>query len=68
MLAVERLEQAVTDDEIMQATPKLDEQHVDSLSVELLVESLEHVGRRHVDIGDRLALDDDPTDIRSPDQ
>ena len=61
---VERLEQAVADDEIVQAAPKLDEQHVDALRVELLVESLEHVGGRHVDIGHRLALDDDPADVR----
>ena len=68
MLVVERLEQAVANDEIVQSTPKLDEQHVDALPVELLVESLEHVGGRHVDIGDRLALDDDPADVRAPDQ
>ena len=28
--------------------------------VELEVETLEHVGRRHVDVGDRLALQHDP--------
>ena len=61
---VECLEQAVPDDEIVEAAPKLDEQHVDALCIQLLVESLEHVGGRHVDVGHRLALDDDPADIR----
>ena len=33
---------------------------MDSLAVELLVELFEHLARGHVDIGDRLALHDDP--------
>ena len=61
---VERLEEAVTHDEIVQAAPELDEEHVHAVRIELLVESLEHVGGGHVDVGHRLALDDDPADVR----
>ena len=40
--------------------PHLGERHVDARRVQLLVELGEHLGRGHVDVGDRLALDHDP--------
>ncbi len=61
VIAVERLEQPVALDELLQPGPQLDERHVRTLRVQLLVELLEHPGRGDVDIGDGLALHDDPS-------
>ena len=60
VVAVERLEQPVALHEILQPAAQLDECHVHAFGVQLLVELFEHAGRGHVDVGDRLALHDDP--------
>ena len=60
MVAVERGEQAVPEDEVLQSVAQLDEGEVHALGVQLAVELLEHVGRADVDVGDRLALQHDP--------
>ena len=59
-VTIERLEEAVATDEILESGPHLSESHMDARGVELTVELLEHSRCRHIDIGHRLALDDDP--------
>ena len=60
VVAVERCEQPVVVHEVLQPVAQLDECDVDALLVQLDVELFEHVGRGDVDVGDRLALQDDP--------
>ncbi len=60
MVAVERCEQPVVVDEVLEPAAQLDECEVDALLVQLDVELFQHVGRGDVDVGDRLALQDDP--------
>ena len=60
MVAVERLEQAVPQREVVQAVAQLDERQPDAPCVQLDVEGLEHLGCGDVHVGDRLALQDDP--------
>ena len=48
MVAVERLEEAVAEDEVLQAPAHLGERHVDAGRVQLVVELLEDHLRNHV--------------------
>ena len=59
-VTIERLEQTVATNQILEPGAHLHERHVDARGVELTVELLEHLGGRHVDVGHRLALDDHP--------
>ena len=65
---VECFEQAVTRHEVVEAAAQLYEHDVRAAVVELVVETLEHVGCGHVDVGDCLALDNDPTGTGGDDQ
>ncbi len=65
MSPVECFEEAVTRHEVVEAAAQLHEHDVDAAVVELVVEPLEHVGRGDIDVGDRLALDNDPIGHRS---
>src|SRR3954453_6653231 len=60
VVAVERLEQPVPLHEVLEPAAHLDEGEMDAAGVQLIVELLEDLGRRDVDVGDRLALEDDP--------
>ena len=60
---VERLQEPVARQELVQAAAQLHEHQVDAVLVELAVETLEHVGCSDVDVGDGFALDDDPVRI-----
>ena len=60
---VERVHEAVPQRHVLEAAAHLDERHVDALGVELLVEVLQHLGRGDVDVGDRLALEHDPSAV-----
>jgi hypothetical protein len=56
VLAIESLQQAVTQREVLETAAHLRERQVGSRGVELVVELLEHLGGGDVDIGDGLAL------------
>ena len=60
--------QPVVVHEVPQAAAQLDEGEVHALGVELVVEPLQHPCRGHVDVGDRLALQDHPRRPALPDQ
>src|SRR5215203_5510338 len=60
VVTVERGEQAVPEDEVLQPVAQLDEGQVHSLCVQFAVELLQHVGGADVDVGDRLALQHHP--------
>ena len=60
MFAIERLQQAVAQREVLEAAAHLRERQVGPGGVELVVELLEHLGGGDVDVGDGLALQDHP--------
>ena len=60
VLAIESLQQAVAQREVLEAAAHLRERQVGPGGVELVVELLEHLGGGDVDIGDGLALQDHP--------
>ena len=49
--------------QLFEAIAQLDEGEVYGRCIQLAVELLEHLGRGHVDVGDRLALQDDPVGL-----
>src|ERR1700733_1910454 len=59
-VTIEGLEETVATYEILEPGAHLGESHVDARSVEFPVELLEHPRRGHVNVGHRLALDDNP--------
>ena len=63
VVTVESLEQPVLLHEILEAAAHLDERHVHTRGVQLLVELLEHPRSSDVDVGDGLALHDDPARV-----
>ena len=60
MIFVERVHQPVAQSQLFEAIAQLDEGEVYSRCIQLAVELLEHLRRGHIDIGDGLALQDDP--------
>ena len=65
VVPVECLEEAVTQDALLEPVAQFGERQVDADRVELVVELLEHPGRRDVHVGDCLTLQDDPGGGRS---
>ena len=58
--------QAVAHDQVLEPAAQLGEGEVDALGVELLVELAQHLGGGDVDVGDGLALQDDPAGPAAP--
>lgn len=62
-VTIESLEETVPTNEILESDAHLREGHVDARLVELTIELLEHPRRRHVDVGHRLTLDNNPRGV-----
>ena len=63
VIFVERVHQPVAQGQLLEAIAQLDEGEVYARRVQLAIELLEHLRRGHVDVGDRLALQDDPVGL-----
>ena len=60
VVTVERCEQPVVVDEVLQPVAHFDEGDVDALLIQLPIELFQYVGGGDIDVGDGLALQDDP--------